>query len=121
MNTSTIEEIRYANLLLLIEENGGKENGQTTVARLCNTNRIYLNQIINRQTRSGSDLTAAVGSRLARKLEQGCGKPEGWMDVRHDPDEDELRSIFAMLGEHGRAALLEKAREVLKTRKRKQA
>lgn len=116
MNTPTIESIRRENLLLLIAEKETLSN----VAYDCKLSYANLNHIKNQFVRTDGRM-ALMGSKIARQLEQGCGKPEGWMDVMHnDPDQEEWMNIYLTLSKDGRAALLEKARE-LTTRKRKTA
>lgn len=70
-----IEEIRHNNLKLLIAERGSL----TAVADAADTAMNYLSQIIN-GTHAQSGKARSVGTKLARKLEAGCGKPDGWMD-----------------------------------------
>jgi len=78
MKTPTIEEIRRENLILLVAEN----ESLTNLAREGALSYAHLNQIKNQVTR-GNGQIIIMGSRLARKIEQRCGKPEGWMDVLH--------------------------------------
>ncbi|MFA5631483.1 MAG: hypothetical protein WC997_08235, partial [Porticoccaceae bacterium] len=70
---------RYRNLLLLVQEAG---NNQAEVARRSDTSPSYINQII-RQLKTPNGTTRSVGTRLARRLEQGFAKPKGWMDEDH--------------------------------------
>lgn len=124
MKTNTIEEIRRSNLLLLIkeiEDRTGKEGGQAQIARLSKTTPSYLSQIITQFVKP-SGRKCIIGSKLARKLERGSNKPEGWMDALHINDnsvESELMSIYSSLSEKAKTDLLDKAREMAKTRKRK--
>ncbi len=121
MTSLTIEEIRYNNLLMLIEENGGQNGGQTEVARRSGTSPTYLSQIVIRFTKASGQV-AIVGSKLARKLEQGCDKPVGWMDVAHDGTDEregQLLDIYRQLSDAARADLFEKATEMVKRRKKK--
>jgi len=76
----TIDEIRYRNLLLLVQEAG---NNQAEVARRSDTSPSYINQII-RRLKTPNGTVRSVGTRLARRLEQGFSKPKGWMDEDHD-------------------------------------
>ena len=75
----TIDDIRYRNLLLLLQEAG---NNQAEVARRCDTSPSYINQIL-RRLKTPKGTTRSVGTRLARRLEQGFSKPTGWMDEDH--------------------------------------
>lgn len=68
------KEIRLRNLRRLIEEAGG----QRRLASRGRVNPAYLSQILSERTRR------SMGAEVARRLEQGMGKPHGWMDVLHD-------------------------------------
>ncbi len=71
-----IKEIRAQNLESLVKEAGSAKK----LAELCNTDPAYISQIRTyRKTASGRK--RAVGDDLARKLEDGMGKPHGWMDA----------------------------------------
>lgn len=111
---NTIAEIRLTNLRLLIEES--KEGTAIALAKKCKTSASYLSQILIRyQMESGK--AREVGTTLARKLEKGTKKPEGWMDVRHDAvdkDENELRLLYAAMDINMKAALLGQARIISK-------
>lgn len=73
MNTS--HEIRLANLRLLV----GEFQTIKRVADLASSSRVYLCQILLGMP-SSTGTARGVGNALARRLEQGCGKPVGWMD-----------------------------------------
>lgn len=75
----TIEEIRLKNLDLLIEEIGSA----ASLAKKADTDPNYISQIKTRvPSRTGKPRD--IGSDLARKLEEACNKPRGWMDHAHD-------------------------------------
>lgn len=76
---STTAEIRRQNLIALIEEFGT----QDAVAALATTSQVYLSQLRTSAPDSKTGRPREIGARLARKLEQGCGKETGWMDVPH--------------------------------------
>lgn len=83
----TAEEFRLENLKALVAEFGSI----VAVAERADTAAPYLSQIINRvPSRTGKPRD--VGPDLARKLEAGCDKPIGWMDIDHSastlPPED---------------------------------
>jgi len=110
------EEIRLANLRLLIEECEGYDNYRagtaTALAAKCETSAGYLSQILTR-FRNPSGSIREVGTDLARKLEKGAKKPVGWMDVKHndiDPAENEFRLIYAAMDDDQKAAMLEHAK-----------
>jgi SOS-response transcriptional repressor LexA len=72
------EQIRLKNLELLIAEAGSAAN----LAHRVGTNSSYLSQVRRRMpTKKGTP--RGIGDDLAMKLEQGMGKPEGWLDVPH--------------------------------------
>ncbi len=123
-----IEQIRLANLQSLISEFGTV----TEVGRLSGTSRIYLSQILTRSA-SATGKSREVGTKLARKLEKGCGKPEGWMDINHNgidhdsvvPSRNELGQIselvhiYSSLDEEMRMILLQLAKLISRIRRRK--
>lgn len=120
----TVEEIRLANLRLLIEECPEYRKGKKTaragslaaVALYCDTTASYLSQILIRFKHNGK--TRQVGTDLARKLEKGAGKPEGWMDTSHEEinsQENELRLHFAAMDDDAKEALLNIARKMGET------
>ncbi|MEN7429184.1 hypothetical protein VA599_00415 [Chromobacterium sp. TRC.1.1.SA] len=78
-----VETIRLANLQKLISE----KKTIRAVALAANTSATYLSQILNR-TKSCTGNPRGLGSVLARKLEKGCNKPEGWMDQHHPEDNE---------------------------------
>jgi hypothetical protein len=127
-NIDTIDEIRLANLRLLIEECEAVVIGKktyragtaTALARKCQTSESYLSQILIHFPNTNGTVRT-VGNSLARKLEQGMGKPVGWMDVKHDdvdPMENQLRLLYAGMNEAAQKALLDKAILLSKTGKK---
>ncbi|MGV7210472.1 helix-turn-helix transcriptional regulator [Oxalobacteraceae bacterium A2-2] len=79
---STNKQIRLENLRKLISEFKTAEE----VARRAGTAPMYLSQILN-GAKSSTGRERGVGDSLALKLETGCEKPPGWMDVSHDVPE----------------------------------
>lgn len=75
---ATSKELRLENLRALVAEFKTAE----AVAQRAETNAMYLSQILN-GAKSSTGNARGVGDKLARKLEQGCGKEEGWMDRPH--------------------------------------
>jgi hypothetical protein len=121
----TREEIRVANLRLLIEECKEFDNYRAgtaaALAARCKTSRSYLSQILTRFPNPSGNIRE-VGTELARKLEKGAKKPVGWMDVRHDnPDssENELRLLYAAMDESAKATLIVQARLISQIGKQK--
>jgi len=80
-------EIRLENLHRLIKEAGTQEQ----LSEVSGVSRIYLNQIKKQRPDPSTGKTRNVGDALARKLEKGMGKPEGWMDKDHS-DADHIHS-----------------------------
>lgn len=77
----TIEDIRYANLLVLIGEHGLKG----LASMLGHSSTSTLSQLRNRSPDSKTGKPKNVGTPLARHLEKVCNKEIGWMDKLH-PD-----------------------------------
>lgn len=78
-----LAEIRFVNFERLIEEAGSVAK----LARQCGYDKAaYLYQVRSKTVRpNGQPLQ--VGSRMAAKLEEGMGKPKGWMDIDHNNPE----------------------------------
>lgn len=74
----TAEEIRLDNLNALVYEFGSIAE----VAKKARTPPNYISQI-RKRVPSKTGNPREVGTDLARKLEDGCGKPRGWMDHDH--------------------------------------
>lgn len=81
---ATSKEIRIENLRTLVNEFRTAD----AVAQRAATAPMYLSQILN-SAKSSTGTARGVGDKLARKLEAGCGKPEGWMDADHSGDQIE--------------------------------
>jgi hypothetical protein len=85
----TIDDIRHANLLLLLEEvaastTPGDRRG--VVARLADLSGRSPSQISQLKTRAIHSRTGAprnIGPDVARAFERAMNKPAGWMDVAH--------------------------------------
>jgi hypothetical protein len=95
-----VYEIRRRKLEQLVEERGTSLEG---LARQAGVLANYLSQI-----RGGRPM----GSRFARKLEAGMGKPKGWMDLPQVPDTEaafhaaEIVQGMAVISEEDREAVL---------------
>lgn len=74
----TIDEIRRANLLVLIDESGGK---RAALAEKINTNPAYISQLLT----PNAEKRRSIGDDLSRRLEESYKKPRGWMDKDHTP------------------------------------
>nr|MCH9698580.1 S24 family peptidase [Gammaproteobacteria bacterium] len=75
-----LQRYRLENLERLIIEAGSAEK----LAKLADTNSSYLSQV-RRQRNTESGTPRGIGDVLAVKLETGMGKPLGWMDEPHEP------------------------------------
>jgi hypothetical protein len=116
--TNTIEEIRRTNLRLLILDHGTG----VAVAAKCGTSASYLSQILIR-FKMESGKSREVGSDLARKLEKGCKKPKGWMDVAHidgevEITENEIVNLYSAMDGEMRSWLVQQARLILQIGKK---
>lgn len=96
---------------MLIEEFGTQLN----ISCICKVSVAYLSHI-RTQARKKNGKIATMGSELARKLEQGLGKPVGWMDVNHD-DELEIVQLYNEMTGEMREALINQARLMIKLRR----
>jgi len=81
----TSKQIRAKKLEQLIQEYGTIE----AVAAAAGTAAQYLSQIKN-GVASASGNPRGIGDALARKLERGCNKHEGWMDQIESNDAESL-------------------------------
>lgn len=73
----TIADIRHDRLLELIDEAGGVQQ----LANRLNKAYSQISQLKNRATYNAQGGRRAVGTTLAREMEQVMGKPAGWMDT----------------------------------------
>ncbi len=74
-----VEEIRRANLLLLIQEAGN-------MARLSELTMVpapYISQVSRGVMNSKGKGARLMGPDVARRMEAKMGKPRGWMDTDH--------------------------------------
>lgn len=81
MSDMTNDEIRHANLLMLIERVGGMRQ---LADRLGHSSTSTLSQMKNRSPDSKTGKPKGVGVALARKLEKAMGLDAGWMDIPHE-------------------------------------
>ena len=98
-----VKAVRLKNLLALIQEAGSAAQ----LARDCGTSSAYISQILNGVT-SPSGSARSIGDSMARKLEAGTGKPNGWMDSPHD--NNNVRALNSSMKEYlytGRAMIPE--------------
>jgi phage repressor protein C with HTH and peptisase S24 domain len=86
---TTSKETRLQNLKRLVQEMKTIE----AAARAAGTSPAYLSQILN-GAKSSTGQARGVGDALARKLEVGCGKPEGWLDVAQPDDRDNIEKLL---------------------------
>lgn len=71
------KNIRRSNLELLVKEFGSIAE----VARKAGTSEKYLSQILGKRVQRKTE--RGIGDTVAIKLETGCRKPIGWIDIYH--------------------------------------
>jgi len=99
-------DIRRDNLRTLISE----FKTIAAVAEMSDTSEKYLSEVLRQKG------NRSIGSKVAKKLEDGCGKPPGWMDIDHSDsvqEEGELTATEAELLRRYRAASPAKRRALL--------
>lgn len=74
-----VEDIRRANLLLLIQEAGNAAR----LAALTDTPAPYISQVSRGVSNSKGKGPRVMGNDVARRMEAKMGKPRGWMDQDH--------------------------------------
>lgn len=77
----TISEIRFDNAQALVREVGTRAD----FARLLGMSDAQIWQIL------GGGKTRNIGNSIARRMEEACNKPNGWLDVNHEMDAAEGR------------------------------
>lgn len=81
-----IEEIHIDNLDRLVEE--APKKTLDNVAEIAGCSAAYLSQIRNRLPDSKTGTPKTMGKSIARRLEKGFKKPEGWMDTDHSETQE---------------------------------
>lgn len=76
---TTIYEVRHANLVILIDQEGTIQK----VADKIDRSHAQVSQLKNRNKHSGSAKTRSIGDDLARHIEDKFELTRGWMDVSH--------------------------------------
>jgi phage repressor protein C with HTH and peptisase S24 domain len=79
-NMATNDEIRRANLSILISENGGSGK----LADKLEKSNSQISQWKNASKHSSTGKERGMSDDSARFIEERCGKPRGWMDVPHE-------------------------------------
>jgi hypothetical protein len=79
----TIDEIRHANLLALIEQAGGEKAGPAALAAKYACDESYIKQLRAQYKDSKSGTPKEIGNKTARRLEDCMEKERGWMDNDH--------------------------------------
>jgi len=74
----TVKEIRLENARALANE------GPAEFARRIDSSTQQVNQVI------GPAPTRNIGDKLARRIETAFGRPEGWLDVQHDSEQNDV-------------------------------
>lgn len=73
-------EIRLENLEKLVAQAGSAD----ALAKAAGMSPEYISQIRNRAIDNKTGRERNLGNQAARRLENGMGKPIGWMDTIHD-------------------------------------
>jgi hypothetical protein len=111
----SVQEIRLANLRLLLDECGSGRGAASKLAVLTGVKAPYISQLRNIRDHSGGK-RRTMGDDTARKLEVGMEKPYGWMDTDHGPaqthDEAQLVDSYRMLTKGQREKLMGMAEEL---------
>lgn len=107
----TIEQTRRERLLVLIEEVGGVS---ALAQRMGHNSPTQVSQWKNASIDHNTGKPRSISSSSARRLEEVCGKPKGWMDgeavpVKHD-DESALLELWAYLLPSEKQAMLDQMR-----------
>lgn len=84
----TVGEVRLENLEALVREFGTLD----AVATRADSTSVYLSQLRNGTLDQKTGKARQMGNAMARRLEEACGKPSGWMDAPHSPENGQLRS-----------------------------
>lgn len=77
VSMKTVGQIRRENLERLVLELGTLEK----VAEAGGSSSVYMSQIRKQTLDKSTQRPREMGSAMARRLEAGCGKPAGWMDL----------------------------------------
>lgn len=91
MFAMTIDDIRHANLLMLLQEvaaSSAPGDRRGVIARMADLTGRSPSQISQLKTRARHSRTGEprkIGPDVARAFERAMGKPAGWMDVTHNP------------------------------------
>lgn len=75
-----IDEIRRANLQILVTEVGGVSK----LAKLIEKNQSQVSQWIRGLQNSGTGRPRGMRAESCRYIERKCGKAEGWLDTIHN-------------------------------------
>ncbi|NHC63198.1 hypothetical protein [Paenalcaligenes suwonensis] len=81
-NTSSmksVSEIRLENLETLVKQAGTADS----LAERAGLSHVYVSQIRSRAIDAKTGKPRNLGSVASRKIEEGMGKPKGWMDRDH--------------------------------------
>lgn len=84
---ATIEEIRHANLLLILKDMAASHGERGAIQRLAvdaGKSHSQISQLKTRQKHSKTGKARNIGSKMARAIEAAAGKSVGWLDVAHD-------------------------------------
>lgn len=80
----TVQDVRHANLLLLIAEFGSIQ----ALADCIERSHSHVSQMKNRSKHSNSGQPREIGDAMARHIEVKTKKGKGWMDTQHQGEGD---------------------------------
>lgn len=95
-----VEDVRRERLQMLVDEFGTLSALNDKLG--LNARDSTLSQYLNQWTKPGTDRPKVMGSGMARRLEQACGKEAGWMDT--DPQLEAAAIAYEALSQHFMAA-----------------
>lgn len=112
--------IHRANLQQLLTEVGGKA---ARLAELTGVPSAYISQLKNATPHAQTGKVRGFGRETLRKLEDGMGKPRGWMSIDHTTPasprelnalEGQLIGLFRVLNDADQNSLIEELTQRLK-------
>jgi len=86
MENLTTQQLRVINARHLASAFGTKKE-------FCEATHLQLSQYSHLL---GENARAKVGDIVARKIEEGCGKPAGWLDINHEGGKDSNQELITI-------------------------
>lgn len=82
----TIEEIRHANLMLILAEMADQDGERGAIQRLASAmgrSHSHVSQLKTRAPHSNTKKARNIGPAMARLIEKAAQKERGWLDAEH--------------------------------------